>query len=240
MIITIDGPTASGKSSTAYAVAHALDFYHINSGFLYRACAYIACTYRGYTLETIETITLADVAWATDEKRFVYTIVNNNTVISFDAHAITGYLKTPIMDQAASKISKVSCVRDRVNCLQRTIARTHNIVADGRDCGSVVFPHAELKIFLTASLEVRAARWLNEQRNRGNDISLEEAIASIELRDMRDTQRAVDPLIVPHEAYVIDTSQSTKQEVVDHIVTLAHALINGGVSLSRDTSLEVR
>jgi cytidylate kinase len=216
MIITIDGPVASGKSTIARMVAEKLRFYYVYSGLLYRALAYVLIREHGYSNDTI----------ATPDMRLVYTILdhisyadtNGGVGITFALQDITTALKDASVDQAASIVSGNPAVRDSINQLQRTIAQKHDVVADGRDCGSVVFPHAEHKFFLTAPLHVRARRWQMQQQERGHFYTIQDAEQMLATRDTRDSNRTVAPLVVPLNAIVIDTSQMTIEETLDHIL----------------------
>lgn len=216
MIITIDGPTASGKSTVAQMLADAHNMYHINSGLLYRALAYLLMRDAGYTHDTLLTVSDADVSVCADPKRLVYEYAPRvGARILFDGVDITPELKKAGIDACASILSSVALVRVHVDAMQRHIAKLHSVVVDGRDAGSVVFPNADYRFFLTASLTVRARRWQHMQEHKGNMYSLEHAEQEISVRDHRDSTRAVAPLIVPKNAIVIDSSELTVQQTVD-------------------------
>jgi cytidylate kinase len=134
--------------------------------------------------------------------------------VFFDNKDITPYLKDKFMDQATSIVSVNADVRSAVTAMQRAIALRCNVITDGRDVGSVVFPQAQLKFFLTATVEVRADRWRRDQERYNNHFSLDEAIALITDRDERDKKRTIAPLIIPHDAIVIDSSKLTIEETV--------------------------
>jgi len=216
MIITIDGPVASGKSTIARMVAEKLHFYYVYSGLLYRALAYVLVREHGYVDHTIATPDMHLVS--TILERISYSDVQGIVRITFAGHDITSALKDASVDQAASIVSSNPAVRDSINHMQRAMAKKHNLVADGRDCGSVVFPDAEHKFFLTAPLALRAERWQKQQRERGHDYTREQAEQMLATRDGRDSNRAVAPLIVPLNATVIDTSEMTIKEIADYIL----------------------
>ena len=143
----------------------------------------------------------------------------NNEHIFFNHIDITSYLKDRIIDQLASIVSVNMHVRHAVTAMQHTIAADHNIVTDGRDVGSIVFPQADYKFFVTASMQVRAERWRKDQEEKyGNYFSLQEAITIITDRDERDRTRMIAPLIVPVGAIVIDTSDMTIEQTIERIL----------------------
>lgn len=215
MIITIDGPTASGKSTLARMLAHKLGYYYLYSGLMFRAVAYVLKYHYGYTETQFEHPRLEDITHLLDSKRFVYSYDNtHNERIFFDGVDITPHLKAGNMDQHASIVSRHEGVREQLMELQRAIARSNNVIIDGRDSGSVVFPYADYKFYVTASEQERARRWLKQQQSYGSTISLPEARAFIHERDERDTKRAIAPLVIPKGAYVIDTTYQTPQEAI--------------------------
>ena len=217
MIITIDGPTASGKSSVGRLLAQELGAYYLYTGLLYRALAYILMKDYGYTLESIAVPNLADVQKVLDPKRFIYCYDDQQRErIFFDEVDITPFLKdSATIDQAASIISTNNDVRNALNTMQREIANQQDVVIDGRDSGSVVFPHADYKIFLTASEKERAKRWQLQQEKKGNSVTFDQALSALKTRDERDAKRVHAPLIIPEGAKVIDnTGMSIDQTVM--------------------------
>ena len=220
MIITIDGPVASGKSTIGRMLADKLEYYYLNSGLLYRALGYVLITFRGYSIETLNQIAQKDIDYCLDVTRFSYRYdAQQNESLFFDGNNITSYLKDRIIDKAASIISSNEHVRDAITQIQHRIAAHSNIVADGRDVGSIVFPQAEYKFFITASVQVRAERWQKDQQKKyGNYFSLSEAVAAITDRDDRDKMRIIAPLIVPVGAIVIDTSELSLKQVLEKMM----------------------
>jgi len=218
MTITIDGPTASGKSTVARLVAQQLGIYYLNSGILYRALAYLLIHHAGYTLETLSTVQPEHVKEYLDPKRFVYRYDGGYEHIFFDTVDITPYLKTSQMDQGSSIVSTNMMVRQELTQFQRTIAQKNDLVIDGRDCGSYVLPNATVKIFLTALPAVRALRWQHEQERKGNVFTQEQALEQLMMRDKRDAQRSVAPLVVPEGAVVIDNSVLSLHETVHRVL----------------------
>jgi cytidylate kinase len=219
MIITIDGPVASGKSTVSRIVAQKLGYYYLCSGLLYRALAYLLVNKRGYTIDTVANPRMEDIAYCFDAQKFAYHYDEHSQEhIFFDGQNITPYLKDSFMDKVTSIVSVDEQVRQAITTIQRTIALQHSIVTDGRDVGSVVFPQAEFKFFVTASVVVRAERWRKDQEKYGNHLPVDQAMAMITDRDNRDKNREVAPLIIPIDAIVIDTSELTIQQTVDEIM----------------------
>ena len=212
-IITIDGVVASGKSTLARMIAHELHYYYICSGLLYRSLAYVLVHVFGYTQKTIIHINIADIAQCFDPQRFEYRYDEDyQERIFFDGQDITPLLKDSLIDTITSITSVNIHVRQCVTNIQHSLASDHNIVIDGRDVGSVVFPHAQVKFYVTAAIEVRAERWLLDQKKHGHHYLLPQAIKKIADRDNRDRERTVAPLIIPEGAIVIDTSDMSIQE----------------------------
>lgn len=219
MIITLDGPTASGKSTISRMLAEKLGYYYINSGLLFRAIAYLLSHKFEYSENTIINPQHTDVALCLDPQRFFYQYhTHDHARIFFDGLDITPYLKDGFIDTMASLVSTHEYVRSRVACIQREIASDYNVVVEGRDVGSIVFADAAVKIFLTATEQVRSQRWQKYQKSLGNEYSSEQALKSIHERDERDKNRAVAPLVIPDDAIIIDSSSLTLKETVDKIV----------------------
>ncbi len=219
MIITIDGPAASGKSTVAREVARKLNLFYIASGGLYRGLSYVLLHHFGYSLETIDNPLLVDLQEALNPARFKYAY--NNTTgeqIFFDSVDISAYLKTSIIDSAASKMAESKIVHELLIEYQRLLADTQDIIIDGRNCGSQVFPNADIKIYLTASLAVRAARLQTMQLKKGVEISLEQAEQQLAQRDLRDSQRPYAPLIKPAHSITLDNSNMSAEQTVQEIM----------------------
>lgn len=214
MIITIDGPTASGKSSIAKALAQRLSFYYLNTGLLYRAVAYIV-------LSRIPANNVQQWLAQATEKDFQfisnisYEYQQNEPHILFEKQDITEHLFDASIGQYASIVSLNTIMREKLLPIQRNVAQKHNIIVDGRDCGSVVFPNAEHKFFLTANLDVRAERVLLDPKRKADPSDLEKIKADLLERDQRDRERAVAPLITPNGAIVIDSSAMTFEQTID-------------------------
>jgi CMP/dCMP kinase len=220
MVITIDGPTASGKSTAARLLAHQLGGYaYLNTGLLYRALAYLLVHCYQYTDHMLMEPCPADAQAILDQHRLLYCYDDKQAAsIWFDAINITSFLKTLAVDRWASLVSAHPAIRLLILDFQRDFAEKRDVVAEGRDCGSVVFPCADYKFFLTASLETRACRWQQDQAHQGKHFSMQQSLSALIERDERDSQRAVAPLTIPAQAHVIDTSCSSIPEVIQALL----------------------
>ena len=218
MIITIDGPTAGGKSTVAAEVAQRLGLYHLNSGLLYRSLAYVLVFKYHYDEHDLNHIREQDIHICIDSPALLYAYHDGVATITYKGENITPLLKDAKIDYYVSLISSQKIVRDALVAKQREIADQHGLVADGRDVGSYVFPQADYKFFLTATLPVRSERWRHDQEKRGNYFTQEQAEGQVRARDQKDEQRIISPLIVPSGAVVIDSTQLTMQQVVDYVI----------------------
>lgn len=215
MIITIDGPTASGKSTVAYQLAQKLGFYYLPTGWLYRAVSYLLVKKCGYTEATLNNPTEQDLAYCLNPEKLVYHYdTQKGGVLYFENQDITPLLKDYMVDRYVAVISPIVMVRQMVVETQRAFAQQHNSVIEGRDSGSVVFPHADYKFYLTASLAVRAQRWIKDQKKRGHDFSQSQAEQEIASRDQKDMERLHSPLTIPKGAIIIDNSTLNLQETI--------------------------
>lgn len=210
MIITIDGPVASGKSSVARLVAQRLGFFYLNTGLLYRAVAYVFL--EKYNNIPTQELVDSEVFDITSHMHYVYD--GAIARILFDGVDITDLLSATTLDQPASLLSAIPSVRAALLAVQRACAAKYNVVADGRDCGTVVFPNADYKFYLEASLAERARRLMADSKRKGQPSTLADATIAIKQRDARDMQRAIAPLRVPDDAFVIDSTALSLKEVV--------------------------
>lgn len=219
MIITIDGPMASGKSTVARLLAQKTGFYYIYSGLFYRALAYLLIKEGRYTADMVTNPDHSMIVELLSPDQFVYRYVSDSGErVFFQGVDITGYLKTATIDTYSSLLSTDAVTRSLVNSYIEKIARSHDVIVDGRDAGSIMFPQAECKIYLVADPAVRALRWQRMQATQGKFFSDNEALASVNERDARDTNRATAPLVIPENAYVIDDSTMSPDQVCDAIM----------------------
>ena len=214
LVITIDGPSAAGKGSLARNLALFLDFSILDSGALYRAFAYFHN--QGLNNEEIES----------NIEKLLFIPEKDDTKIFYEDTDITSSIRNEEIAKAASKLSALSDTRKSLIDIQRNFMPSNNLVADGRDMGTVVFPEAELKIFLVASAEVRAKRRYLELQNRGQEVNMRDLIADIEARDMMDKSRTLSPLIPAEESIIIDSSTMSLDEVLSFTKKLAKKELN--------------
>ena len=208
-IITIDGPSASGKGSLTRSIAAEFNFNILDSGLLYRAYAYF------YKKE----VNLNNIGKKISGLSFSF---NSDDVQIFDnAEEITSLLRSENTAKVASALSSKKETRTNLLDIQRSFYNGKGLVADGRDMGTVVFPDARLKIFLTASSEVRAKRRHIELQNRGQEVNMRDLIVDIEERDLRDRTRTLSPLIPAEDSVVIDSSLMSLDEVLSFTKKLA-------------------
>lgn len=214
--IAIDGPSGAGKSSVARAVAQRLGAMYLDTGAMYRAVGlYMLKT--GVPLDDAQAIA-ANCAGA--DVRVGYDAEGRQSVYLGDED-VSGAIRAAEVSLAASAVSTVPEVRERMVALQREIARGHSVVMDGRDIGTKVLPNATLKVFLTATPEVRAQRRYEELARKGMNEPYEKVLAELRRRDKRDTSRAASPLCKAGDAVEVDCSQMTIAQVEEKIVALA-------------------
>ena len=202
-VITIDGPSASGKGSLAKNIANHFDYNLLDSGVLYRLFAMLESKQKDY-FEIINII----------KHQVDFALKEEGLRIMLDQKVdITHDLRSEEIAKSASQLSSKKQVRELLFRLQRDFYDGGGLVADGRDMGTVVFKDAKLKIFLTASPEVRAKRRYLELQNRGQEVNMPALIADIEARDLKDSSRELSPLLPADDAIIIDSSDMTLEEV---------------------------
>jgi len=217
MIVTIDGPAGSGKSTAARGLARRLGFDYIDTGAMYRAVAH-ACLQAG--------IDATDAVPVTEQATRLQVGFDGPNVL-LDGVDITTALRSPSISEAASRVAQHPGVRAEMVRQQQAMLGEQDLVTEGRDQGTEVFPMADCKFFLDASAEVRAVRRQEELLARGVDIPLEETLEQIRQRDHRDRTRPVSPLRPADDAVVIDSSQLTADEVLDQLEAFARDRLDG-------------
>ena len=208
--VAIDGPAGAGKSTVAKAVAKALNAAYLDTGAMYRTMGLYMAEHGHRRPEAI-----AEAARTPDLRVEFRDGVQR---MFLDGEDVTERIRTPEAAATASKVSAVGAVRERLVDLQRKIARGQSVVMDGRDIGTVVLPDATVKIYLTASCEVRAKRRFDELTQAGKEIAYEQVLDDIVQRDYNDAHRAVSPMRQADDAVRVDTSEMTRDEVVADIV----------------------
>lgn len=217
--IAIDGPAGAGKSSVARAVAKKLGFIYIDTGALYRSIG-VAALRKGYKTDDAEKVISLlpgielSIRFVDGEQR----VILNGEDVSRD-------IRLPEASMAASNVSAIPEVRSFLLNMQKKLAGENNCLMDGRDIGTVILPDAELKIFLTASPEVRADRRYKELIEKGTPKDYDELLQEIIQRDYNDSHRAVAPLKPAEDAVTVDTSDMSFDEVTEKIISLAKEVI---------------
>ncbi|MCL2486326.1 MAG: (d)CMP kinase [Oscillospiraceae bacterium] len=212
--IAIDGPAGAGKSTISRYAAQKLGLIYVDTGALYRAIGLFALQRGGdaYNRDLIVGLLPSidvDLRHVNGEQR-VYLCGEN----------VTQIIRTPEVSLAASAVAEVTAVRNHLFNLQLEIARKNDVIMDGRDIGTVILPHATLKIFLTASAEERARRRHNELLERGQDVDYDDVLSDVITRDHADSSRAIAPLRPAHDAVIVDTTGLNFEEAADKVISL--------------------
>lgn len=213
--IALDGPAGAGKSSIAKRAAKALDFIYVDTGALYRTIG-LAATRKGVepkpSLEVEKLLSEITVDLTFNDK--------GEQIVLLDGEDVSGLIRTPEASMMASKISAVPSVRAYLLDLQRNMAKSHNVIMDGRDIGTVVLPDAKVKIFLTASPEARAQRRYKELCEKGMDVKYEDILNDVITRDYNDTHRETAPLRPADGCVTVDTTELDFEQSVEKIISV--------------------
>ena len=215
-VIAIDGPSASGKGTIANIVARRLGFHYLESGALYRVLALISLRE-----DTVDEARLAGLAAGMD-------VLFRDGEILLEDEDVSDKVRSEMCGTRASEIARIPAVRQALLTRQRAFRRAPGLVADGRDMGTVVFPDAPLKIFLTARPEVRAERRYKQLKEKGIDANLRALSRDLQERDERDMKRAVAPLVPAPDSQVLDSSALSIDEVASQILKLYREKVLGG------------
>ncbi len=207
--MAIDGPAGAGKSTVAKAVAKRLGYRYMDTGAMYRALAWKVMR-RG--ADPDDENALGRILESTDVD------LGTDHTVMLDGSDVSGAIRTPEVGQMASRVSGMKIVRQRMADLQRSMGRSGCIVAEGRDMGTVVFPEAEVKVYLDASPETRARRRFNELAGQDPTLTLEQTLADVMRRDRRDKERKVAPLRKADDAVFVDSTALSAAAVVDRIL----------------------
>lgn len=218
-VLTIDGPSGSGKGTIARAVADKLGWHLLDSGALYRAVGY-AAGMAGLDLSDVDAVTRC-----AQTTRIVFRDPKDGgeTRVIVNGHDATDEIRTETAGAAASAIAAVPSVRAALIAMQHAFRKRPGLVADGRDMGTVIFPDAPCKVFLTASAAERAKRRYKQLKEKGLDVTLASLLHEIEARDVRDASRAVAPLKPATDAVLVDTTSMPIEQVVAKVLSLLHA-----------------
>jgi cytidylate kinase len=224
IIVAIDGPAGAGKSTLARRVADKLGFLYINTGAMYRAVALWALRLKVATSDMHRLEQLAEAAQ-------IELAANEDRVV-LNGEDVSDAIREPQVSEAASQVSAVPGVRRALLAMQRKMAETSSVVMEGRDIGSVVFPQAQVKIFLDADPQERARRRALELAQDGQDASIDSVAGELTQRDERDRQRKEAPLVQAPDAQLVDTTGLTLEEVEEIILRLVRARTSNGKAAS--------
>ncbi len=215
-IIAIDGPSSAGKGTVSRTLAASLGYRHIDTGAMYRAVGWKA---------NVEEISLDDERAVADLAQRARIVVEGG-VVSIDGHDVTRAIRTSEIDKAAAAVAKLPRVREIMVGHQRTLGKKGGVVVEGRDIGSVVFPTADVKIYLDASADERARRRAGDTAHTGGQAGQEAVAASIAARDEADTTRTASPLTLAADAVYIDTTDMPIDQVVGTVMRLVRQKID--------------
>lgn len=213
--IAIDGPAGAGKSTIAKMAAKELSFIYVDTGALYRAIGLYVFRNGVDSKDAVKIIEMLEdikVELAFNDKKEQIVLLNGEDVSSF--------IRTPEISMYASDVSAIPEVRAFLLDLQRNMAKTNNIIMDGRDIGTVVLPDAKVKIFLTASAEVRAKRRYDELIEKGMDVKYEDVLSDVITRDYNDSHRETAPLKPADDSVIVDTSELNLEQSVEKLISI--------------------
>ncbi len=215
MIVAIDGPAGSGKSTTAKMVGSKMNFLYIDTGAMYRAVA-LKAKLSGVDYEDREGV--ISLLPETDVEQTINKSTGDTRTF-LDGNDVSDQIRTPEISKGVTGVCVISDVREKLVRLQREMGRKGNVILDGRDIGTVVFPDADLKFFMVADVNIRAERRLLELKEKGIISSFEEVKADIERRDASDSSRANSPLKPADDSILIDTSRMTVDQQAEFIIS---------------------
>lgn len=208
--VAIDGPGGTGKSTIAKAVAEKLDLEYIDTGAMYRSIA-LKCLNKGISVDdetaVIEMLGETDIDFVSSK-------------VLLDGEDVSGMIRTNEVSMAASTVSKLGPVREKVDAVTRRLASTKNVIMDGRDIGTFVITDAEVKIFMTASPEIRAKRRYDQMLEQGKEADYDQIFREIQERDYQDTHRDLHPLMQAPDAVYLDTSNMSIEENIDEVLKI--------------------
>lgn len=214
--VAIDGPAGAGKSTIAKAVAAKKGYVYVDTGAMYRAMALY------FLRANISKDDEAKISASVDDIKVSIKYEDGAQHVILNDEDVTGLIRTEEVGNMASATSVYSAVRTKLVALQQELAKTTDVIMDGRDIGTVVLPNADVKVFLTASVECRAKRRFDELKAKGENPDFDKIAKDIEERDYRDSHREISPLKQAEDATLVDSSDMTIDEVVDAIINLCN------------------
>lgn len=212
-IIAIDGPCATGKSSLAKQIARALNITYIDTGAMYRAAGL-------YFYQRNIELNEENIKKYIDDIDVDIFYVNDVMKVTLNDNDVSDVIRSSIISKYASDVSKYRLIREKLVSLQRKMGKNKSVVLDGRDIGTVVFPNANLKIYLSATDEIRAKRRQKDLEKKGEIMSFEEVMEDMKQRDYNDTHRAESPLRKADDAILVDTTNLSKKETTEYILSI--------------------
>jgi cytidylate kinase len=229
LIIAIDGPSGAGKGTVARALADALGYRHVDTGAMYRAVGWKAID-EGLSFEN-------EGALANLSERARLDLTDGRVVI--DGHDVTRAIRTPEIDKAATAVARLPRVREVLVARQRALGRDGGVVMEGRDIGTVVFPNADVKVYLDASAEERARRRANDPAHTGGQgTSIAGVQSELQARDQSDSTRSVAPLAIAQGAIYIDTTGLTVEETLARVMEMVRERLRSSTNEKRKTKNE--
>ncbi len=211
LVVAIDGPAGAGKSTVAQIAAKKLGFTYIDTGAMYRAVAW-------KTLQQKKEITDELIVEVVKDIKVRLQYADGATKVFVDDYEVTGEIRTPEINAIVSQVAALGPVREKMVAQQREMAENDSVLMDGRDIATNVLPNADVKIFLTASIEERARRRFKEMQEKGFSVEFEKLKADIAARDKADSEREISPLVQAEDAELLDTSDMSIDEVVQAIL----------------------
>lgn len=211
LVVAIDGPAGAGKSTVAQMAAKELGFTYIDTGAMYRAVAWKSLRQGKAVTDDLINDVVKDIDIVLDYK-------DGKTRVFVDGTEVTAEIRTPEVTGIVSQVAALGPVRERLTDLQRKMAAQGSVIMDGRDIATNVLPNADIKIFLTASIEERADRRYKEMKAKGYDVDLKKLQEEIAARDKADSEREISPLVQAEDAELLDTSDMSIEEVVKAIL----------------------
>ncbi|QEY33945.1 (d)CMP kinase [Caproiciproducens galactitolivorans] len=218
--IAIDGPAGAGKSTIARRAAAELGYIYVDTGALYRAVGLFMLQ------KGVAPSDSTAVCPLLEQVKIRLAFQNGEQKVYLGDRDVTGDIRTPEVSMAASDVSAIPEVRKFLFSLQQDLAKTNNVIMDGRDIGTVVLPDAQVKIFLTASPEERAERRYEELREKGEKVRFDEVLADLKKRDYNDSHRTVAPLVPAETAIVVDTTGMTLEQSIDKLMSIIEKKLN--------------
>lgn len=211
LVVAIDGPAGAGKSTVAQIAAKKLGFTYIDTGAMYRAVAW-------KTLQQKKEVTNELIVEVVKDIKVRLQYADGATKVFVDDYEVTGEIRTPEINAIVSQVAALGPVREKMVAQQREMAENDSVLMDGRDIATNVLPNADVKIFLTASIEERARRRFKEMQEKGFSVEFEKLKADIAARDKADSEREISPLVQAEDAELLDTSDMSIDEVVQAIL----------------------